>query len=405
MTAGITLAAGDVIEHAQFGQGIVTDTRGNGDAAKATVDFGGRVRELLPRWAPITVLGATEADDVVMGHADRYDDLYLPRSALANLPRGEPLIDGVLDRHTIFVIAGRDQTYKSFLAIDWLACMATGKAWMGHETERTKSLLVLGEGAWGLDSRFSAWEYAWGEKIEDDWLHVRRAPVNLFKQAAAFADLLARIREERYGVVVFDTLQRNAAGADQNSARDAGTIIESLDAVRQTTGGAAGFVAHTDKGDNDTRGSSAFEDDADIVWRTKRDEDEQTITVKLAKRKDGPDGLTFELRPKPVEGTGSLILHDARGFAPALDKTPTLALPVLRILGSRAAPVKGLSATPLMQALELSSRSQLYKALEWLLDKEWIDKIEVGQYPTYLITDEGKATLRTARQEGDVTAS
>jgi hypothetical protein len=58
---------------------------------------------------------------------ERYDDLYLPRSALAALPRGEPLIDGILDRHTLFVVAGRDHTYKK-LPGDLLAVLT------GHRT-------------------------------------------------------------------------------------------------------------------------------------------------------------------------------------------------------------------------------------------------------------------------------
>ena len=61
-----------------------------------------------------------------------FDELFITRSGLIDLPRGVPLITDVVDRHTIFVVAGRDQTYKSFLVLDWLCCLATGTSWMGR---------------------------------------------------------------------------------------------------------------------------------------------------------------------------------------------------------------------------------------------------------------------------------
>jgi AAA domain len=332
---------------------------------------------------------------------DRYNDLYLPRSALADLPRGEPLIDGVLDRHTLFVIAGRDHTYKSFLVVSWLCSLATGFPWLGRDVERTKVLYVVGEGAWGLHARITAWETAWGEQVDDKWFTVRRAPVNLFRYGAPFADLLARSEADEYGVVVFDTLQRNVSGADQNSARDAGVIVESLDLVRQATGGSTGIVAHTDKGDHDTRGSSAFEDDADIVWRCRRDEDEQTIRATMTKHKDGPEGLTLELRPRLIGGTGSLILEQATPLPITDRRPPAQALPVLRLLANGSVPTKGLSATPIADALGVRGRGPLYRSLDWLMEAGYVLKVELGQYPTYKITDEGVSQLaHTAADQG-----
>jgi AAA domain len=93
------------------------------------------------------------------GPADRFNELFLPRSALDDLKRGEPLINGVIDRHTLFVVSGRDDTFKSFLVLDWLCCLTTGKDWLlGCTTpQRQRVLYVVGEGAWGLGARVRAW--------------------------------------------------------------------------------------------------------------------------------------------------------------------------------------------------------------------------------------------------------
>src|SRR5690606_15916094 len=52
-----------------------------------------------------------------------YSNLYLTRSELGTLPTPDPLIQGVLDKRTLFSVTGRDRSYKSFLVLDWLACL------------------------------------------------------------------------------------------------------------------------------------------------------------------------------------------------------------------------------------------------------------------------------------------
>ena len=263
---------------------------------------------------------------------------------------------------------------------------------MNRPVQQTKTLYVVGEGAWGLNDRVAAWESAWGHDIDDTWFHIRRAPVNLFHQSDAFADLLDRMDAERYGVVIFDTLQRMASGADQNSAKDAGIIIGGLDRVRHATdNGAVGVVAHTDKGDNDTRGSSAFEDDADTVWRTKRDEDSEVVKLTLTKRKDGPDGLTLELRPEIIKGTGSLVLVSTRGLPPTTE--PKRAAEVLQTLAASSVGAEGLSASAIADTLGLSGKGSVHKALSWLIDKQFVRILERGRWPTYKITVHGSSTL------------
>lgn len=364
------------------------------DAEDLLLDIYGRYTAGEPVGQPTTIIDREQA--AAAETVDKYDDLYLPRSALANLPRGEPLIDGVIDRHSLFVIAGRDQSYKSFLALDWLCCLATGKPWLGKHVEQCRVLYVVGEGAWGLDGRITAWETAYGKQVEDEWFTVRRAPVNLFKHSEALADMAARIRDEHYGVVIFDTLQRMSSGADQNAAKDAGVIISTLDQLRHLThNGAVGVVAHTDKGDNDTRGSSAFEDDADIVWRMRRDEDEQAVTATLAKRKDGPDGEYHRLRPEPVKGTESLILVLASGLLMGASlKHPARTEDVLRVLSMTIHAETGASISAVSEILGLKGKGTVHNAMNWLVDRGYVRFEDRGRKSNYKITSSGSSMLK-----------
>lgn len=85
----------------------------------------------------------------------------LSRDDLRNLPAPAPLIDNTLDRRTIALLSGYWGTGKSFIALDWACCIATGKAWQGRAARQGKALYVAAEGAYGLDRRVTAWENAW----------------------------------------------------------------------------------------------------------------------------------------------------------------------------------------------------------------------------------------------------
>ncbi|GEP40603.1 hypothetical protein NPS01_42660 [Nocardioides psychrotolerans] len=222
-----------------------------------------------------------------------FASLYLSRSQLLNMPTPQPLIDNVLPRHSYVILRGRDQSFKSFVALDWACCLATGKPWQGHTAKPTPVLYVAGEGGYGLARRIEAWEYAWSHLIDDRMLTVRNGALDLHRPGPAFDDLLDVVRRGQYGLVVIDTLRRVSGNADGNSS-EMGVVVDNLDRIRQeTTDGTVLAVAHTDKGDNDARGYSGIEDDADVVWSVKRDD--MYLALELAKMKDGPDGRTVHL--------------------------------------------------------------------------------------------------------------
>lgn len=327
----------------------------------------------------------------------RYDHLFLPRSGLADLAPPEPLIDGVLDRRVLFSITGRGGTYKSFVVLNWLACLATGTPWLGHEVTRAKVLYVVGEGLHGLEARLVAWEAAHSTTIPDDMFHVRRAPINLHKadRLAEAVDLWDRVQREKYEVIVFDTLQRASAGADVNSASDAGRIVANMGELRQANPDASvGYVAHTGKAEElGTRGSSALEDDLDIVWRLSTDDDSECITARMAKRRDGPETQEIKLQARRVPGTESIVIER---YAPLLGadeaKHPKWTLTVLGILAGKLAE-DGLSQTRIMEAANMTSWKSMHATAEWLISHNLVKTVGGGTRMRLKITQEGHSTL------------
>lgn len=329
-----------------------------------------------------------------------FDDMYLPRSALSALPQAESWIDGVLDKRCLFSITGRGGTYKSFLALAWLACLATGREWLGRSVTQARVLYIIGEGLYGVHSRLAAWEAAWQTQIPDDRFHIRRAPVNLFKRGSDTADLYGRIQRDGYDVILFDTLQRASTGADTNLAKDAGLIVHTMGQLRDANPNAAiGYVAHLGKSEEaGTRGSTALEDDLDIVWRVSNDDDADKIMARMVKRRDGPEGLTLELQTKPIQGTDSLILESYKELGGISLKHPKWVVPVLEVLASKLAR-DGLSQSRIMQAVGMSSWASMRATADWLIEHDMAVLAGSGTRMRIKITEHGISTLERMKAE------
>lgn len=172
---------------------------------------------------------------------------------------------------------------------------------------------MVAEGAFGFAGRTDAWEVGWQTEISDDWLEILPVPVNLTRPLEV-ANLAALIGWGGYGFVVLDTLARCMVGADENSARDCGIVVDAMTRLLGQTPGGRGVVLgvhHAGKDGKTLRGSSAFEAGADTVYSATRDGAE--IVLDREKRKDGPQLDIRRLRLEPVEGTTSVILGISRG--------------------------------------------------------------------------------------------
>lgn len=307
--------------------------------------------------------------------ATSYDDQYIDRAGLIDLPSPEPLIERVLPRHAYGIVRGRDRSFKSFVALDWALCLATGKDWLGHEVQPARVLYIAGEGAHGLARRVEAWEYAWGRNVPADRFTLRRTALNLHQPGPAFDDLLARVADGGYGLVIVDTLRRVSGAADGNSS-EMGLVVDNLDRLKQaTTDGTVLAVAHTDKGDHDTRGYSGIEDDADFVWAAKRDD--MFLTLELTKLKDGPDGHRIDLLADRT--LSSLILSSTAGDRGPVNTTESQVaiLDALRVM-----PDGGVTGPDLMATAGLK-KPTFYRALDELIANQHVIRTATGRTKYY----------------------
>ena len=128
------------------------------------------------------------------------------------------------------------------------------------------------------------------------------------------ANLAALIGWGGYSFVVLDTLARCMVGADENSAKDCGIVVDAMIRLLSHTPGGRGVllgVHHAGKDGKTLRGSSAFEGAADTVYFSCRDG--AIITLDREKRKDGPEFDRHQFVIDPIEGTSSAVISVHRG--------------------------------------------------------------------------------------------
>jgi hypothetical protein len=302
--------------------------------------------------------------------------LLITRSGLLNLPDPEPLIDNVLDQGTVSVLYGKWGTGKSFIALDWACSVATRRPWQARTTEQRKVLYVAAEGAFGLKGRVHAWEVGWRTPIPDGTIDIYPRPVNLLNSAEV-ANLIALIGWGGYSFIVIDTLARCMVGADENSAKDCGEVVDALHRLRQATPDGRGVVLgvhHTGKDGKTFRGSSVFEAGADTVYAVTLDGTD--IVLDREKRKDGRVLDVHRLQLDRLEGTESCVVNVSRGVGIS-DRCDQLLSHFLSHFGD-------IGATP-TQLIETSgmAKNTVYRALADLRERGELINTGTDKRPFY----------------------
>jgi hypothetical protein len=289
------------------------------------------------------------------------------------IPPPEWLVDGLLVRRTVAWLVGKWGLGKSFYAVDLALSMATGRSFHGCAVRPGNVLYVVAEGVAGIGARIAAWEAHNGVSDPGNIWWLRR-PVNLHDPAAAggLAELAAGLNVD---LVVIDTLNRCMVGADENSAKDAGIVVEQLANIVAAAKTTVLVLHHPGKdASRGGRGSSAFIGAMDTeLEMTGEDHD---VKVQVTKQKDGPDGQEWYFRRSTI--ADSCVLVDATERA---DDLSTAALGALDALRDIYVP-GGVRVTAWLSASGAPQQS-FYRYRKLLLEREFVRNIGTDKSPRY----------------------
>ena len=220
----------------------------------------------------------------------------------------EYLIDGVIEDGTFGEIFGDPGSYKTFVALSMLLCVASGRPWYGHAVKQGTVVYIVGEGRQGVARRLLAWARYHDVDVSTLPFFISSMPAALTDPASAaeVAETIAGIAAQHGApvAIVIDTLARNFGPGDENATKDMSTFVANLDkylgnsCVRMV-------VHHSGHGDkNRSRGNSALKGAVDFQFGLSR-KDDGTMFMKCHKMKDSPEWQ----RPKKFEPR-TVILND-----------------------------------------------------------------------------------------------
>lgn len=216
------------------------------------------------------------------------------------------VIDGIAETDSFCVLFGDPESGKSFMAMDWACCVATGHEWKGKPVKAGPVLYINGEGHNGVNRRLHAWSIANG-------VDLRTAPFFLSSTTTALTDEVARaefeavvaefIREHgKPMLVVIDTLARNFGPGDENSTQDMQRAVDTVDAIRAMTGAWCIAIHHSGHGDKSrARGSIVLRGAADTEYRMGRMSTGGDTLLESTKMKDGAKPVPMTFRFADVE--------------------------------------------------------------------------------------------------------
>lgn len=153
---------------------------------------------------------------------------------LANKQPPDWLIHRHIEANSLALLFGPPSAGKSFLAIDWAMCVATGREWNGHRTKQGSVCYLAGEGFAGFRRRCAAWAIHNEVEAEesDIPLYFNNRTIRLIDENSCFDahQAVNEIIKENgpLSLLVLDTFNRTGGG-DENSNTETAQIITNLE--------------------------------------------------------------------------------------------------------------------------------------------------------------------------------
>ena len=227
----------------------------------------------------------------------RKNPFILLRDFLTDVRPPQYLVQGVLEANSFVTLIGEPASGKSFLAIDWACCIASGHDWHGRTVKQGSVIYMAGEGQDNMKSRFFAWRDRFGKNPLDQILMRLDSPIlnNQEVVQQTYEDLQEAI--EVTGppkLIVIDTLARHYGG-DENDTQQMNRFVNCLQVLRYEYQCSVLIVHHVGKDKTKgSRGSSVLHGAVDASYMTERTNDlndpnapTKQFRLKNIKMKDG----------------------------------------------------------------------------------------------------------------------
>ena len=239
---------------------------------------------------------------------------FVTAGELLSFPKPDPLIEGHISEEEAVCLYGEPNGGKSFLALDWALCVATGKPWLDtFEVKQGPVIYMAGEGGASLQLRVEAWmKYHKIPEIPGAYFQLRPLPLRDEEIIEEIQTELAEFAEEQVGaadaelqprLVVVDTLSQFMMGGDENGP-DMALFVANCRRLSHDNKTAILIVHHTNKGGAAERGHTSLRGNVDVMFRCSPVyQDHLLVGIDLMndKQRDNPRAASEHLKIKVVD--------------------------------------------------------------------------------------------------------
>jgi AAA domain len=231
----------------------------------------------------------------------------------------ENMVDPIIPSGpAIGLLAGRRSTGKTFVTLNMLGALSSGRRWMGRPTVKVNSLYVSGEGSDKISKRVLAHMRYHKEDFEkvrflaDHWY---------LGEGRVYYDMAKKyLMENEIGFLVLDTLSQMLKGSDSDDAV-AKRFVQATGDLSNETGCTIMIPHHPNKyGTAKTKGSGDWENSVDFVLNLDDVTDDENVVpdpedghkylvLTCQKSRDDDDGWKVPLCLKPY----TLIENNKKG--------------------------------------------------------------------------------------------
>lgn len=227
----------------------------------------------------------------------------LSETEFTSAPDPQWRVDGLLPEQGLALIFGNSGAGKSFFTLDLLAHIADGRDYgvTQRKVNRGRTVYVMAEGAAGMRKRVRAYRHKYPSS-GDNFKIIAAAP-NLMTPADVGEIAQVLMQNGGADVIVFDTMHACMAGADENSAKDIGTLLGNARALSACLNACVIFVHHTGKDEaRGARGSSSIRAGMEAqIEITRNPTDPNRRVARIEKLRDGgEEGYAWEYVLEPV---------------------------------------------------------------------------------------------------------
>lgn len=206
------------------------------------------------------------------------------------------LVRRILPQRALSGLYGPGGSFKSFVALDLALHVANGRPVWGGESIVGHGPVIYASSDGSIEPRVRAWEALNGPSSDMfallDGLNLN--DVDGIVCAVEEIEQAAKGWEAAPMLLIVDTLHSSSGGADENSARDMGQIVEALKGLRARLGCAILLIHHTPKGSSDWRGSQAVYWALDTGLKIRAD-GTLAATITVDRQKDGRTGQRYHV--------------------------------------------------------------------------------------------------------------